>query len=460
MKNIIYFAIFVFCTIPVFAQDYGTGLQFNDENYDKVKQKAPLTRSLYNNLPSQASLKMYAPIPKSQGAYGTCVGWSTAYCALTIVEALKNGWTDKDYITDNTFSPGFIYKQVKASDDHNCKFGVSIDDALYVICTKGAAPFNDLEEKNCPASIPNTIFQKAEKYRLQDYARLFNVSDNYDTKIETTKKSISENKPVVIGMKMPDSFYNAKDVWEPTEDYNLEFGGHAMCVVGYDDDKYGGAFEIQNSWGLNWGNEGYIWIKYTDYANFVKYAFELIEPLASNKVAAKLSGKVKFVNADGNTMSATFTGNRFKMDNSYKSGTQFRIYISNNEPAYVYAFGSDETKQTFQIFPHLENISPLLNYKKNDVAIPDENHFIEMDNTIGTDYLCVLYSRTPLNIADIQLKVKAASGNFQQKVVAAIGANLIEFNDVTYEGGDEFSFNANTKGKTVVALMVETTHVK
>jgi hypothetical protein len=43
-------------------------------------------------------------------------------------------------------------------------------------------------------------------------------------------------------------------------------GGHAICVVGYDDDMkangHTGYFEVRNSWGDTWGEGGYCWIPY------------------------------------------------------------------------------------------------------------------------------------------------------------------------------------------------------
>jgi hypothetical protein len=46
-------------------------------------------------------------------------------------------------------------------------------------------------------------------------------------------------------------------------------GGHAVTIVGYDDNKvYGvgpaekGAFKLANSWGTNWGNRGFFWVSY------------------------------------------------------------------------------------------------------------------------------------------------------------------------------------------------------
>jgi C1A family cysteine protease len=53
---------------------------------------------------------------------------------------------------------------------------------------------------------------------------------------------------------------------------NKLLGGHAVVVIGYDDkkvieiaednDKTIGAFKIRNSWGEDWGEEGYGWLPY------------------------------------------------------------------------------------------------------------------------------------------------------------------------------------------------------
>jgi C1A family cysteine protease len=65
-----------------------------------------------------------------------------------------------------------------------------------------------------------------------------------------------------------------------------------MCVIGYDDDMYGGAFEIQNSWGTGWGNDGYIWISYGTFAAFVNQAYEISEDSRREFCAALIRADV------------------------------------------------------------------------------------------------------------------------------------------------------------------------
>lgn len=37
---------------------------------------------------------------------------------------------------------------------------------------------------------------------------------------------------------------------------------HAMCIVGYDDNLNGGSFIVENSWGKEWGDNGFLALKY------------------------------------------------------------------------------------------------------------------------------------------------------------------------------------------------------
>jgi len=459
MKYLLYFCLFVsFSYVHAQNKNFSKGMKFDDNAYKKTLQKAPLTRSMYgNSMPESASMKKWAPTPKSQGQYGTCVAWSSGYCAMTILNSMAENTLDKEKITNNAFSPGFLYKEAKLSGDDECSYGTYINNAMDVLTGKGIVKYADFNT-DCAEDIPNYLYDKAKNNTIATYAKIFDISDNNSFKIQAAQKSLSENKPLVIGMKCPDSFSDASGCWSPKEDYSADWGGHAMCVIGYDDNMHGGAFEIQNSWGTWWGNEGYIWIKYEDFANWTKYAYELV-PRQQPSKEVDLAGAVKYVLSNKEEMNADLTaGKTYKMKQAYKSGTKFRLYISNNAPAFVYAFGSDATNKTFQIFPHLPTISPALNYSANDVAIPDEDHFIQMDNTIGTDFLCVVYSINPLDIDQIRQKIETSSGTFSEKVKSVLSDKLVTSSELTFDMS-KISFKAKSKDKSVVALIVEIPHI-
>ena len=102
-------------TLSMLAQPdnfkFGMGIpEEPDLEYDKLPVKARLSKANYEKVSTSASLAKYAPTPKSQGQYGTCTAWAAGYCARTILEAQRHGWTDQSTINKNAFSYGFIYR--------------------------------------------------------------------------------------------------------------------------------------------------------------------------------------------------------------------------------------------------------------------------------------------------------------------------------------------------------------
>lgn len=464
MKTIFIFIFGIMAFLPLSAQNYGKGMLFDDEAYQRVERKVTLISRDYNSLPTSASLKKYCPTVGNQGAEGTCVGWSSTYYARTIIEAKQNNWTDKAAIDATIFSPNYTYAIIKDPADVRCQNGTYPHKALELLMNKGV-PKHKEYNVNCPNSVPSNIYTLATKNKIKAYARLFDSNEDAAFKVQAMKKALANGNPVVIGMKCPDSFFYAKGYWQPTDPPQQRFGGHAMCVIGYDDKQYGGAFEIINSWGTKWGNEGYIWIKYPDFTNFTYQAYEPIAIPKSNpspNATADLSGQIKFQLDSGGEMEATYinkTGSLgyYKVNDAYSSGTRFRLYISNNEPAFVYAFGSDLTNEIFTIFPHQQGISAALNYASNNVALPDESHWIRMNETTGKDYLCVLYSKEPLDIESIKTQVAQQTGTFAEKVNKVLASKLVIGLNTQYSV-NQIQFKAKSASKSVVAVIVETEH--
>ncbi|MBO4661334.1 MAG: C1 family peptidase [Bacteroidaceae bacterium] len=275
IKNRLYIlALMMVASISVNAQrQQGLGCVYKSEVDGKVPLRPQLMTRDYMVLPKAYSLKKYCPTPKSQGPHGTCTAWSTTYAARTMCEAISNGWTNKDTITKEAFSPIFIYKQLNREPE--CQNGTSIAEALWLLKSKGAPKLRSFDVL-CADYIPNNLYTEASNYKIDDYTALFNIFSGYvPDKISSVKKALAENHPVVIAMDVCESFdiYNGGDLWNGVK--GVDCGGHAMCVIGYDDDKYGGAFEIMNSWGTWWADSGYVWIKYEDFRESVYYAYDI-----------------------------------------------------------------------------------------------------------------------------------------------------------------------------------------
>ena len=134
--------LFISLLLPAQSR-YHAGLIFDDEAYENTPINESYTQDLFSSkIATRASLKAYAPIPKDQGQYNNCVGWSTAYAARTILEARLSKWKSQTQINANAFSPGFIYKLI--SDDQSCYQPTSINEALKVMRSKGAAKFQSV----------------------------------------------------------------------------------------------------------------------------------------------------------------------------------------------------------------------------------------------------------------------------------------------------------------------------
>jgi len=452
--------LFFLCLAPLFGQEYGMGAVLDPVRYEQVTAKPLLVTRNYSSLPRSASLKQYGPIPESQGSYGTCTGWASAFAARTISESVAFNRTNRTETSNSVFSPIFVYKSI--STDPSGKTGTAIPHAMDLMKNPGIVKRLPAEKTMGFSEINIPLFGTFQRYPISDYVRLFAsyISGTVGDKILPVKKSLAEGKPVVIGMSTPRSFHSAVDIWRPTENPNGEYGGHAMCVVGYDDNKYGGAFEIQNSWGTDWGNGGYIWISYKDFAAFVFEAYEIIENLANFKDAARFGASIQievYNNPKGMPVSYDKQG-FYKTRTSYPSGTEFRFVMTNRYPAYVYAFAADDsTPGTERIFP-LGGYSPVLDYKDSTVAWPGEYDWIQLNQVTGTDYLVVLYSKEALDIEAIERRFAAEKGPFPQRVARAVGTNFIPYSSVKYESS-AIEFSAQSpNAKAVFGLLLAIDH--
>src|SRR3990170_1329831 len=277
----------VFFATTLFAQKRATGMIFDPPSLRAIPYKAKLTTESYGSMPSFASLEKYCPTPGDQGAYGTCVAFATAYHLRTILHnkltsEAASGDVAKINRNSTIFSPTYVYEQIKDKSDRDCQEGSNPVDAFDLLKKSGAATLA-LQPYACGTSVKQEAINQASKFRIVDYQILYTPGEE-DQKliINSTKKAISEGYPCMLGFIVAESFYGVKgDVWreQSTDDGPTgQHGRHAMCVVGYDDKKYGGAFRVMNSWGTAWADKGFVWVPYKDFAKYAIIGIQAYGP--------------------------------------------------------------------------------------------------------------------------------------------------------------------------------------
>lgn len=456
------------------------GLKFDDTAF-RAMMKKPSNIVFRGVLPPSINLQQYCPEVGDQGETGTCVAWSSTYYLRTILEAKKRKFTNTTSISPYRFSPTYTYEQIKESSDFDCTHGSSITDALDILKNKGAVLFSTLPFQ-CGVNV-SRFDAEAAAYKIENYATLFDPAEiAIKLKVDKIKEALAETEnPILIGMRLPRSFFSATDVWQaaPSESPEETIGGHAMAIVGYDDNKYGGAFLIINSWGTRWGNGGYIWAKYDDLARFTKYAAQVyngVNPTPPPSAVA-LKSEMIFKLTDGNAEmpvssmqergldvtndNSTVEMITYRMTTPYNSGTRFKMSINNSKQSYVYIVASDEVNRVTKLFPYQgessQNVSAIV-MPNTAVLLPAADRSFTMDSVVGNDYFLVLVSEKELNLDEVAAKIKSAHGSFKQKVFSALGSEFISPANIAYQPSQvSFEVKGNPKG-TIVPMLVQIMH--
>lgn len=261
------------------------GLLLDDPGYDQAPYEEILTKEF---LPGRVSHERFCPSVGTQGAYSTCVGFACGYYLRTMLEAKARRLTRKTAIDALAFSPGYVYEKAKPASDYACNQGVYLSKAFAVLKAAGAAPVRAFPYPSCSQQT-GPVDALAARFRVVAYERLSGPRDDEPQKLYRLKKALVDG-PVVVGIVAPPSFFGAKKSWRPapTDDpADARLTGHALCVVGYDDGRYGGAFRVVNSFGKAWGDGGFCWIRYGDLARFTRYAYRVVPPEPSAKADGK-----------------------------------------------------------------------------------------------------------------------------------------------------------------------------
>jgi hypothetical protein len=249
------------------------GLVLDNETYLNAEKWSPSESQGYasGDMPTTVSYRKFAPNIADQGSQSTCVGWAVSYAQLSTQQNLLMGVSNRIEKCVRSMDPYYVYNYING--DRWCQEGTLMVDAMTVLKMNGTKPFVWDPWLKCNAKVTFSKFTNAlaSNYTIRDFYTL-----GRDNIAQNTKMALANGFIVSVGMNLTESFqassaYNS-GVWSPSSGEKY-IGGHAMCVIGYDNYKYGGSFEVMNSWGKEYGDNGFIWIKYSDFEKHVDQAW-------------------------------------------------------------------------------------------------------------------------------------------------------------------------------------------
>jgi hypothetical protein len=267
-----------------------------------------------------------------------------------------------------------------------------------------------------------------------------------------------------------------------------------------------GSFRIFNSWGPKWGKNGMIWIKYTEFAKYCKYAYIIyvgqnkpIQTSASQTIKSSplvassnealpegnlnelplrdISGKFNFLRFTGqfNAYSepvfeeAKVLGekNIYTLSNRlWKVGDKFQLQVVPSfSNGYIYVLSVDPTNKKEVHWPKNELFnekfrnkfqSGLSPFSEGVIKIPDAQSVLKLAHP-GSEHLIILFSEKKINPPFMKYLLDNlqdnASENLYQSLVEILGEHQIPASDVHFDR-ELMQFKAITRNPGAIIPIV------
>lgn len=466
------------------------GLLISDERYQQLPLLPSYSGVKYTEIPARISLKKYCPVPGDQGKTGACVGWAVGYGALTIQRAVLNNTTEQAQITQQANSAAFLYNLIRKNKT-DCSEGAYLEDCLSIVKDKGDClerSFN-YTDQDCAAQPGDKQYLEAKQYMVQDFAAVFSLDEEPKNKISKACKILATKTPMVVGMAVTPSFFEVlpgADTWNPAPAESIS-SYHAMVVVGYNSvEKY---FDLLNSFGPSWGQNGFIRLPFDDFERLCRYAYVMVPAALPDNLSAAtpltpatnssavLGGEFVFRQPAGfvtnesdeeimyfEEIQTKLTNAQYGLyepiNNQFKPGDVFQL-VAREIPRgrYVYVFSQSPDGNINLHFPKKKTTMASAGFVLEttvEIVIPSEESMLQLPS-VGDDYLCILYCHKPIDQFEQRIR-QLESGNlsFPEKVQATFHDMLIKPANRQYQP-DKMAFNAlvnTTYGETATPIIL------
>jgi C1A family cysteine protease len=215
-----------------------------------VKQKAAM-------MPASMDLSANCPPVFDQGSIGSCTANSSGTMFSFIVKS--------DF--RQTFIPSrlYIYYNTRLLMGNGAYLRTTMQSLVkYGTCGEASWPYNKALLYARPS---DPCYKEGDRRQALNYAA---VATNL-----AAMKAVLQSHPFVIGIVVCESFLTAQvattGMVPVPKAKERVLGGHAVCVIGYNDAKQ--CFLVRNSWGRGWGLNGNFYLPYK-YATTKTLAFD------------------------------------------------------------------------------------------------------------------------------------------------------------------------------------------
>ncbi len=343
-----------------------------------------------DRIPVRYSLKAYCPDVVNQKGFATSAGWAAAWYGMSIAESASCLSSQPEKITGDAFSPLFAYRVSNTQGD--CETPVSLLEVLNILKESGTPRFKEFNDL-CPLTIPRSTHLAAGDNRLDGFVKLFNPFDPKELKISAVKKAVSASHPVVIGMIAPPSLSLADEFWQPREKPDTSMAAQAFCIIGYDDQKFGGAVQIVNQWGKSWGMHGFTWIRYGDLSSFARYGYELLH---RSKCFMFPETSVVLYGEHGRVIDQFPINNQeHQVAEAQRIGTKFRLSIKSQTGGFVYVLFRESVNRITPLFPDIKTYP----FVTQTITLPSKVSYYELEGEPQTNDLFLIISKKEVDVS-------------------------------------------------------------
>ncbi|MFX0087878.1 MAG: C1 family peptidase [Candidatus Hodarchaeota archaeon] len=216
----------------------------------------------------EVDLRRHCSPIKNQGSIGS----NTANAAIGLLEYYEL----KNYQKYTNYSSLFLYKVTRQLLNWEGDTGAFLSTTIKAMELIGILPaeYYTYKTSQFDEDIRPIWYNIASNYKVTKSLRLDSPKIDPNKLLNRVKGFLKARIPSMFG------FYFSNSLFQAPNDGNIPFlskdekimGGHAVAAVGFNDDKViknhedgtvtKGALLIRNSWGKEWGEEGYGWLPY------------------------------------------------------------------------------------------------------------------------------------------------------------------------------------------------------